>query len=231
MTAQHPQQLARCLVRAEIEAAEGVDEDHDEEHRGAVGVRVAQEPAIVHVAHDVLDAVERHQRVRRVVHRQHDAGEDLQRQRNAGERAEVPPVVQVLRRRIGDELAIEQAGIGRRSSIQRRTPLLKIGVVLSAIILSCRSPSWARERAAALLPLGLPQGSADADRGIGEERVLGHGQVHRRRALPDPAGIVVRAMAGAEPAAELPRCSVGLLPSGTQPRWVQMPITISHSGF
>ena len=105
--AQHPQQLARRLVGAVVEAAEDVDVDHDEEHRGAVGVRVAQQPAVVHVAHDVLDASRtRSRRVRRVVHRQHDAGDDLQHQHDAGERAEVPEVVQVLRRRVGDELLV-----------------------------------------------------------------------------------------------------------------------------
>ena len=57
--AQHPQQLARRLVGAVVEAAEDVDVDHDEEHRGAVGVGVAQEPAVVDVAHDVLDGIER----------------------------------------------------------------------------------------------------------------------------------------------------------------------------
>ena len=104
--AQHPQQFARRLVGAVIEAAEDVDVDHDEEHRGAVGVGVAQEPAVVHVAHDVLDGIERHRGMRRVVHRQHDAGRDLQHQHDAGERAEVPEIVQILRRRVGHELLV-----------------------------------------------------------------------------------------------------------------------------
>ena len=48
------------------------------------------------------------------------------------------------------------------------------------------------------------KGSADADLGVGEEGVGRDRQVFRRRALPDAAGRVVdRAMAGAEPAAEL----------------------------
>ena len=77
--AEDPQHLARRLVGAVVEAAEDVDVDGDEEHRGAVGVQVAQQPAVVHVAHDVLDRVEGHVDLRRVVHRQHDAGDDLRR--------------------------------------------------------------------------------------------------------------------------------------------------------
>ena len=70
MHAEDPEDLARRLVGAVVEAAEDVDVDGDEEHRGAVGVQVAQQPAVIHVAHDVLDGVEGQRGVRRVVHRQ-----------------------------------------------------------------------------------------------------------------------------------------------------------------
>ena len=73
--AEHPQQLARLLVGAVIEAAENVDVDDDEEHRRAVLVDVADQPPVVDVAHDVLDGVEGQLGVRLVVHRQQDAGE------------------------------------------------------------------------------------------------------------------------------------------------------------
>src|SRR3712207_8151112 len=53
--------------------------DGDEEHRGAVRVQVAQQPTVVDVAHDRLDRIERMIDMRRVVHRQHDAGDDLDR--------------------------------------------------------------------------------------------------------------------------------------------------------
>ena len=56
--ADDPQHLARRLVGAVVEAAGDVDVDGEEEHRGADRVHVADEPAVVHVAADVLDAVE-----------------------------------------------------------------------------------------------------------------------------------------------------------------------------
>ena len=46
--------------------------------------------------------------VRRVVHRQHDAGDDHDDQDDPGERAEIPPVVQVARCRIGGEFVLEE---------------------------------------------------------------------------------------------------------------------------
>ena len=97
--AQDPQQLARRLVGAVVEAAENVDIRDDEEHRRAVLVHVADQPAVVHVAHDVLHAVERQAGVRLVVHRQEDAGQDHDHQRDHGQRAEIPEVVEIPRRR------------------------------------------------------------------------------------------------------------------------------------
>ena len=74
--------------------------DDDEEHARAVHMRVADEPAGVHVAHDMLDRIERDARVRGIVHRQNDAGDDLDHQRGAGEDAEVPEIIEVARHRI-----------------------------------------------------------------------------------------------------------------------------------
>ena len=99
--AEDPQHLARRLVGAVIEAAEHVDVDGEEEHRRAVGVHVAHQPAVIDVAHDVLDGVEGHGRGRHVVHRQHDAGDDLDAQHEGQDAAEGVPEVQVPRRREG----------------------------------------------------------------------------------------------------------------------------------
>jgi hypothetical protein len=87
-----------------------VDVDGDEKHRGAVGVQVAQQPAVIHVAHNVLDGIERHIDVRGVVHRQHDARDDLHAEHEGQDRAEGPPVVQVLRRRVDHEGRVDEAG-------------------------------------------------------------------------------------------------------------------------
>jgi hypothetical protein len=54
-----------------------VDVDGEEEHRGAAGVDVAQQPAVIDVADDQFDRLEGEIGVRRVVHRQDHAGQDL----------------------------------------------------------------------------------------------------------------------------------------------------------
>ena len=106
--AEHPQHLARRLVRAVIEAAEDVDIDHEEEHRGAVRMQIAQEPAVIDVAHDALDGIEGKPGGRNIVHGENDAGQNLEHQGEAREGAEIPPVVQIARCRIGDQRAVEQ---------------------------------------------------------------------------------------------------------------------------
>ena len=96
--AEQPDQLARLAVAAVDHAAEHVQVDDDEERRRAGGVHVAHQPAPGHVAHDVLDRLERLGGVGLVVHRQEDAGEDLHHQHQQRERAEDVPEVEVLRR-------------------------------------------------------------------------------------------------------------------------------------
>jgi hypothetical protein len=94
--AEHPNELARCLVGAVVKAAENVDVRHDEEEARAVHVRVAQQPAGVDVAHDQLvHGIERTVARRVIVHRKDDARDDLDGQEDAGKNAEVPPVVEV----------------------------------------------------------------------------------------------------------------------------------------
>ena len=96
--AEDPHQLARILVRAVHHAAEHVQVHDDEERRGAGRVHVADEPAPLHVAHDVFDRGERIGRRGLVVHRQEDAGDDLHHQHQQRQRAEVVPEVEILRR-------------------------------------------------------------------------------------------------------------------------------------
>ena len=96
--AQQPQDFPGGLVRAVIEAAGDVHVHGQEEHRSAVGVDVTDHPAVVHVAHDVLDAVEGEGPVGHVVHGQDHASDDLDDQTHRQDAAEGPPIVQVLRR-------------------------------------------------------------------------------------------------------------------------------------
>ena len=117
--------------------------------------------------------------MRRVVHRQQDAGDDHDHQHDPGERAEIPPVVQVPRRRILVQLVLQH-----RDERQ-------------AIVDPADDPARCAEA-------GLGHGAflTDRDRGVGGEFVRRHQQVQRRRPLADSArGVVDRAVARAEPAA------------------------------
>ena len=107
--AEDPQHFARRLVGAVVDAAEHMNVDGEEEHRRAVGVQVADQPAVVHVAHDVLDRGESRRRARHVMHRQDDPGDDLRHQHEGEDRAEGPQVVEVARHRKGDERGVHQA--------------------------------------------------------------------------------------------------------------------------
>ena len=111
--ADHPQHFARRLVGTVVHAAEDVDVDGDEEHRCAVGMQVTQQPAGVHITHDVLDRGEGQRRLRRVVHHQHDAGDDLHHQHDGQDATEGPPVVQILRCWKIEGLALHQFHDGK----------------------------------------------------------------------------------------------------------------------
>ena len=108
--AQQPDHLARRLVGAVVEAAEDMEIDHDEERRSAVRVGITHHPAPVDVAHDVLGRIEGHQRVARVVHRQDNAGDDLQHEAETCQHAEIPEIVEVARNRItGADRVVDEA--------------------------------------------------------------------------------------------------------------------------
>ena len=96
--ADQPQELAWRPVRAVQERPEHVQVDDDEERGGAGGMQVADEPAEVHLAHDVLDRVERGELAGLVEHGEEDAGQKLHDQHEQRERAEEVPEVEVLRR-------------------------------------------------------------------------------------------------------------------------------------
>ena len=125
--------------------------------------------------------VEGQLRIGDIMHRQHDAGDDLHAQAEGEDAAEGVPEVQVPRRREGRAScrasAAGSAGAGRASARNR--------------IWDCRS----KGRTCLF-------SSADLDAGVGQEGVRRHRQILRRRAFADAAGgVVLRAMAVAEPAA------------------------------
>ena len=146
--AEDPQQFARLLVRAVQQRAEHVQVDDDEERRGAGGVDVADQPAPLHVAHDVFDGAERVGGRRLVVHGQEDPGQDLDDQHHQRERAEVVPEVEVLRRVVLGHLRFPQ-GRQREALVdprgqRRERPLPVWAATLSEAVPITRSPSRRR---------------------------------------------------------------------------------------
>ena len=111
--ADDPKQLARRLERAVVEAAQHVDVAGEEEQRRAARVHVTDQPAVVHVPHDVVDRGESLRRRRHVMHRENDAGDDLRDQHEGQDRAERPHVVEISRRRIDHERRMNQAHQGQ----------------------------------------------------------------------------------------------------------------------
>ena len=84
--AEQPQQFARRLVRAVQQRTEHVQIHDDEEGRSAGGMHVADQPAVIHFAHDVFDGVERRRLARLVVHGEEDAGDQLYDQHHQRQR-------------------------------------------------------------------------------------------------------------------------------------------------
>ena len=95
---QDPQQFTRRLVGTVIHAAEDVDIDHNEEHAGAVHVNITDQPAEIHIAHDAFDTVEGKAGMRGVMHGQENPCRDHDHQRDHGQRAEIPEIVEIPRR-------------------------------------------------------------------------------------------------------------------------------------
>ena len=126
--------LARRLVGAVVEVPEDVDVNGGEEHRCAVGVEVAQHPAVVHVAHDVLDGVERRLGVRVIVHGEHDAGHDLRREHEGEHAAEGPEIVQVPRHREAHERGVDQPDQGQAALEPLRESALRNVLNVDAVI-------------------------------------------------------------------------------------------------
>ncbi|CFO05269.1 Uncharacterised protein [Bordetella pertussis] len=95
--AEDPHQLARLAVRAVEQAAQHVQVDHHEEHRGAGGVHVAHQPAPRDFAHDVFNRLERAFGIGLVMHDQENAGHDLDHQHQQCQGAKEIPEIEILR--------------------------------------------------------------------------------------------------------------------------------------
>ena len=191
MTPRIHKHLARLLVGAVIHATRDVGVNGGKEERRAVGMQVAQQPAVIDVAHDRFDGDEGEIDMRRVMHRQHDAGDDLHAEHEGQNAAERPPVVQVARGRIGDEGGINQAHdrqpplhplhewalrlIGRMSAHDRTLCLIRLSG--HPIRAANRAPS---------LPGGVQEADGPVASGLGKVR----GDAYRRRFIGTLAGRV-----------------------------------------
>ena len=189
--AEDPQHLARLLVGAVIHATGDVGVNGGKEERRAVGMQVAQQPAVIDVAHDRFDGDEGEIDMRRVMHRQHDAGDDLHAEHEGQNAAERPPIVQVARGRIGDEGGVDEAHdrqppleplhewalrlIGRMSAHNRTLCLIRLAG--HPIRAANRTPS---------LPGGVQAADRPVASGLGKVR----GDAYRRRFIGTLAGRV-----------------------------------------
>ena len=118
--------------------------------------------------------------MRRVVHRQHDAGRDHDHQDDPGQRAEIPPVVEVDRRRVGAVRSCSRTREDRQHGSRSSW-------IIRPIRLSGQPAGWQRfPRPRACLLKFVPwRFLADLDRGVGGEVV---GRHDRGSAAPDPGG-------------------------------------------
>src|SRR5258708_25953665 len=63
-------------------------------------MRISDQATVIHVAHEVLDRIEGAPESRNIMHRKYDAGRDHDHQHDAGERSEIPKIVQISWRRV-----------------------------------------------------------------------------------------------------------------------------------
>ena len=69
-------------------------------------MHVAHQPAVIYVAHDMFDRIERQRAVCGIMHGEEQAGEDLANQHNAGDRAKIPEIVQVAWSRVFNQCRV-----------------------------------------------------------------------------------------------------------------------------
>ena len=111
--AKQPDQLTGLLVGSIQQGTEHVQVDHDEEGRGSGGVHIAQHPAEIDIAHDVLDRGEGTLLTRVKTHGQPDTGQQLVDQHQQGENAKVVPEVKILRRVVLGHVGVPRAHDGQ----------------------------------------------------------------------------------------------------------------------
>ena len=97
--------------------------DRDKEQTRTVGVGMAEDVAGVDLAQNVFNGHSGTNHVRRVVHRQNDAGHDLNVQTDAAKATEFPKDVQVTR----GWIVVKVAMTGRKSGLFQKRPAMNLG--------------------------------------------------------------------------------------------------------
>src|SRR5690554_5038383 len=121
---EQPDHLTRRFIRAVIKTAADMQINGDEEEARAVGVSITDHPATIYVTHNMLDRIKRNGSIGGIVHRQYDAGYDLDDQKKPSDRTEVPHIVKVTRRRIASAKTVINQTANWQSIVN---PLTKFG--------------------------------------------------------------------------------------------------------
>ena len=108
-----PDHFTRRFVRTVEQTPENMGIHHDKEEACAVHMRIPQEPASIHVTHDMLNAVECAVDACIIMHGKDDAGNNLYNQSDARKDAEIPEIVEIAWNRIpGANCVINEARQG-----------------------------------------------------------------------------------------------------------------------
>src|SRR5205823_9456699 len=159
---------------------------------------VAQEPAIIHVAHYSFNRIEGEIGTWSILHREKDAGDDHHHEHDPRERAVVPPIAQVARCRILVQLVVQKLDKGQPIIDPADDPRRSTGAVIghSALLTEGQDGVAGESVDGLACPLDLTR----------------QPQIQRRGTLAyPPGGVVDRAVARAEPAAILTAVVTGFL--------------------
>ena len=100
----------------------------------ARGVQIPDQPAVVHIAHNVLDTIERGIGFGCVVHGQRDAAQDHYHERDASERTKIPPIAQIPRNCVFIELVVHEREDWEPIVYPPHDPVLEKGVLADRAI-------------------------------------------------------------------------------------------------
>src|SRR6267378_4424810 len=72
-------------------------------------MQISDQPAVIHVAHDMLDGIESAPERRNIMHREYDTGHDHDHQHDACEGSIIPKIIQIPWRRVFVQLMVQKS--------------------------------------------------------------------------------------------------------------------------